>query len=73
MIEINKIYNADCTEILKQLPDQSIDLILTDPPYGIKMDKGILSRYGEAPETTKIYAGGVGTINRLPKKYLRNF
>ena len=33
MIEVNKIYNADCMDILKQLPDKSIDLVLTDPPY----------------------------------------
>ena len=35
MIEVNKIYNADCMDILKQLPDKCIDLVLTDPPYGI--------------------------------------
>ena len=37
MIEqyINKITNADCLDILKQLPDNSVDLVLTDPPYGI--------------------------------------
>lgn len=35
MIEqyINKIINADCLNILKQLPSKSIDLVLTDPPY----------------------------------------
>lgn len=32
---LNKIINADCLDILKQLPNESIDLILTDPPYGI--------------------------------------
>lgn len=32
---INKIHNADCLEFMKQLPDKSIDLVLTDPPYGI--------------------------------------
>ena len=31
----NKIINADCMDILKQLPDKCIDLVLTDPPYGI--------------------------------------
>lgn len=31
----NKILNADCLDILKQLPDKCIDLVLTDPPYGI--------------------------------------
>lgn len=30
----NKIINADCMDILKQLPDKCIDLVLTDPPYG---------------------------------------
>jgi DNA modification methylase len=32
-MELNKIYCGDCAEILKQIPDKSIDLILTDPPY----------------------------------------
>lgn len=31
----NKIINADCLDILKQLPDKCVDLVLTDPPYGI--------------------------------------
>lgn len=30
---INKIINADCLDILKQLPDKCVDLVLTDPPY----------------------------------------
>ncbi|MGN1153824.1 MAG: DNA-methyltransferase [Candidatus Gastranaerophilaceae bacterium] len=37
---VNKIINADCLDILKQLPDKCIDLILTDPPYGISCDGG---------------------------------
>ena len=31
----NTIINDDCMNILKQLPDKCIDLVLTDPPYGI--------------------------------------
>lgn len=30
----NTIIHGDCLEVMKQLPDKSIDLILTDPPYG---------------------------------------
>lgn len=29
------IYHADCRDILPLFPDKSIDLVLTDPPYGI--------------------------------------
>jgi DNA modification methylase len=34
-MEINKIYNCDIREILKDMPDKSVDLILTDFPYGV--------------------------------------
>ena len=37
---INQIIHADCMDILKQLPDKCIDLVLTDPPYGINCDGG---------------------------------
>lgn len=33
MIETNKIYQCDVLEGLKQLPDNSIDVIITSPPY----------------------------------------
>lgn len=32
---LNKIYNEDCIETMKRIPDGSIDLMLTDPPYNI--------------------------------------
>ena len=32
---LNKIIRADCIDILRELPDKCIDLVLTDPPYGI--------------------------------------
>jgi site-specific DNA-methyltransferase (adenine-specific) len=35
----NKIINADCMDILKELPDKCVDLVLTDPPYLIKNTK----------------------------------
>ena len=42
MLELNKIYNMDCLEGMKLIEDNSIDLIVTDPPYNIgkaKWDK----------------------------------
>jgi len=29
-----KLYNGDCLEVMKLIPDKSIDAIITDPPYG---------------------------------------
>jgi site-specific DNA-methyltransferase (adenine-specific) len=31
---MNKIYHSDCFDILKDLPDNSVDAVITDPPYG---------------------------------------
>ena len=29
-----QLYQGDCLEVMKNIPDKSIDLVLTDPPYG---------------------------------------
>lgn len=34
MLPINKIYNMDCLEGMKKIPDGSVDMILCDLPYG---------------------------------------
>src|SRR5699024_3808098 len=34
MLELNKIHQGDCLEIIKDIPDGSIDMILCDLPYG---------------------------------------
>ena len=34
MVEVNRLYLADCMDIMKDLPDKSIDLAIVDPPYG---------------------------------------
>ena len=32
-MKLNRIYNEDCLEGMKRIPDGSVDLIITDPPY----------------------------------------
>ena len=39
MIELNRIYNEDCLEGMKRIPDGSVDMILCDLPYGITQNK----------------------------------
>ena len=38
-MELNKIYNKDFAELFSDIPDNSIDLLLTDPPYGTTKNK----------------------------------
>lgn len=33
MLELNKIYNMDCLEGMKQIPDKYFELAIVDPPY----------------------------------------
>ena len=60
---LNKITYADCLDVMRELPDKSIELILTDPPYGEKMsrrgtigssNKGIVKDYGRSDWDDKI-------------------
>ena len=37
-----ELYNGDCLEVMKQIPDHSIDMILCDPPlWDNKMQMGL--------------------------------
>jgi len=29
----NQIHHADCVELMKKMPEESVDLVITDPPY----------------------------------------
>ena len=39
-----KLFCGDCLNILKQIPDGSVDMICTDPPYNISQDREALDR-----------------------------
>ena len=48
-METNTIIQGDCIDVLKQFPDNSIDLIFVDPPYNMQL-KNVLYR----PNNTKV-------------------
>ena len=39
MLELNKLYNMDCMDGMKQFPDKYFELAIVDPPYGIGAGK----------------------------------
>ena len=38
MLELNRLYNMDCMEAMRDMPDKYFELAIVDPPYGIGMD-----------------------------------
>lgn len=36
--ELNRLYNMDCMEAMKEIPDKFFELAIVDPPYGIGID-----------------------------------
>lgn len=56
---LNKITQGDCLELIKIIPDNKIDCIITDPPYGlnkngIKNDKDLSLFYNILPECYRV-------------------
>lgn len=37
-----KLFQGDCLEVLKTLPDNSVDLLLTDPPYVLNTNRDFI-------------------------------
>ena len=35
-----ELYNMDCMEAMKDMPDNAFDLAIVDPPYGINAEQG---------------------------------
>lgn len=38
---LNTVIHGDCLDIMKQLPDESVDLIVTSPPYNLRNTGGL--------------------------------
>jgi site-specific DNA-methyltransferase (adenine-specific) len=54
MSNTHKLIKGDCLEVLRSLPDSSVDLIVTDPPYKLEMPKKDIFDYqGEGESLMK--------------------
>lgn len=54
MLELNKLYNMDCMEGMKQFPDKYFELAIVDPPYGLPKD----STHGRGKLKNRIFNNG---------------
>lgn len=69
-MEINKIYNTDCFEGLKCLPENSIDCCVTSPPYFGLRDYGHDGQIG-LEETPEMYVGKIVQVFEEVKRVLK--
>ena len=60
--KVNKIYNANNLDILRTLPDNSVDALITDFPYGLQ-DIDALKLMQENTNNTRGFMGK--EINRF--------
>lgn len=46
-MDLDKIYNKDCLQVMRDMPNESVDLICTDPPYKVTQrgSNGTMSGY----------------------------
>ena len=51
LLPLNQILHGDCIEVLKSLPENSVDLIFADPPYNLQLQKDLYR-----PNMTKVDA-----------------
>ena len=51
---MTEVYNMDCMDYLRDVPDKYFDLLIADPPYGIN----ITTRHGTGTQTVLVGGGG---------------
>lgn len=69
-MELNKIYNGDSLEVLKTFPSESIDCIITSPPYYGLRDYGIEGQIGQE-KTPQEYISNLMKIMDECKRVLK--
>ena len=72
---LNKIHNIDCIDGFKKLPDKSVDLVFTDPPYGlnkigIRNDDDLSLFYKILPECYRVLKDDAFFITFFSTKFL---
>lgn len=70
MLDIDTFYNMDAVEFLKQLPDKSVDLVFTDPPYNVSQKKKIYRDYRSGRHAHIEYDYGEWDYNYDPTPFL---
>lgn len=66
--DLATVYHGDCIDVMRELPDGSVDAVVTDPPYGIRFlgeawDGADIVKRQERGKETSTMPAGVGGPN----------
>ncbi|MFP3909368.1 MAG: DNA methyltransferase, partial [Archaeoglobaceae archaeon] len=68
VLEINKIHVMDCVEGMKKMDENSVDVIVTSPPYNI--GKKYNGYFDERPR--KEYTNWLGEVAKVAKEIMKD-
>src|SRR5690625_698579 len=75
-IKLNEVLQGDCIELLREIPGESVDLVLTDPPYGISFNSNHRTKttlkstegiYNDGNDNTHFLAEAISELDRVLK------
>ncbi len=74
-LPLNQILRGDCVEVLKNFPENSVDLVVTDPPYGLSFmgkdwDKTLPPRAAFEEVIRVLKPGGLAFVMSSPRQDL---
>ena len=64
-MKCNYISNGDCLELMKQLPDGSIDMVITSPPYFNLRDYGVEGQIGSENDFNSYIENLISVFNEV--------
>jgi site-specific DNA-methyltransferase (adenine-specific) len=69
-LELNRIYQRECIEGMRMIPDKSVDLVTTDPPYGIEYKSNWSDKFKEISNdnSTEWLPDFFNQLNRVTKQ-----
>jgi DNA modification methylase len=71
MMELNKIYHGNCMDIVKSMPDNFIDCVVTSPPYYGLRDYGTDDQFG-LEDTPELFVQNLVNLFREIRRVLKD-
>ena len=62
-----KLMQGDCLERMNEIPDGSVDMVLTDPPYGIDFQSNRVGKEWRKPKIANDKQPFLGFISELKR------